>query len=190
MTDINWGLTVGQESRKTWLAKHRSGFWERYCSGLGIDIGYAGYLDGVTPILPHAIGVDLDYDGYDGVTLPFQSKTLDFVYSSHVLEHIDNRYSAIAEWYRVLKRGGNIVIVVPHRDLYEKRRRLPSKWNPDHKVFYTPASLLREVESVLPVNSCRVRHMQDNDRGHDYTQSNEEHSLGEYEIELVLEKLR
>lgn len=180
---------VGVESRKTWTQKVDCGFFKQFMSGNGLDIGYSGYEKGVVSILDTAIGVDMKYPGYDGRTLPFPSASQDYVYSSHCLEHIADYQQAIKEWYRVTKTGGHIVTVVPHRDLYEKKLTLPSVWNGDHKRFYTPASLLKEFEDSLPVNSFRVRHLKDNDAGHDYSTPLHKHSGGQYEIELVIQKI-
>ncbi|HME24426.1 MAG TPA: hypothetical protein VKI44_24355, partial [Acetobacteraceae bacterium] len=68
-----YGRPVGGEARKTFDRKIESGFWSRFITGRRIlDIGFRGYLgDRVVPIMPGAIGVDLDYPGYDGRTLPF-----------------------------------------------------------------------------------------------------------------------
>lgn len=180
---------VGGESRKTYLEKMQNGFFTHFMSGSGIDIGFKGYEQNVVPILESSVGVDIDYPGYDGKKLPFEDNSQDYVYSSHVLEHISDYKQAIKEWYRVTKSGGFIVTIVPHRDLYEKQLNLPSRWNQDHKRYYTPASLLKEFEDSLSVNSFRVRHLHDNDKNHDYSTPFNEHSHGEYEIELVIQKL-
>jgi len=45
-----------------------------------------------------------------------QSKTYDFVLSSHTIEHIANPLRAISEWLRVLKDDGILLLVVPHKD--------------------------------------------------------------------------
>ena len=61
------------EAGKTYARNCANGFFRRYMSGdVVLDIGYKGYDNpkGIT-VLPHAIGVDLDYPGYDGKTLPF-----------------------------------------------------------------------------------------------------------------------
>ncbi len=181
---------VGEESSKTYLDKIASGFFDKYMSGNGLDIGPYGYIEGVQSILASATPVSLDYPGYDGTILPFKTSSQDYVYSSHVLEHISNRAEVIREWHRVVRPGGFIVTVVPHQDLYEKKESLPSKWNGDHKIFYRPSNLLKEFEDALEVNSYRVRHLQDNDSGHDYKQNPQEHSLWCYEIELALEVLK
>lgn len=181
---------VGGESQRTYQEKLSNGFFLKYMFGNGLDIGYKGYEKNVVSILEGSIGIDLDTPGYDGKTLPFEDNSQQHVYSSHVLEHIADYKQAIQEWYRVVKVGGYIVTVVPHRDLYEKKLTLPSIWNKDHKRFYTPASLLKEFEYSLPVNSFRVRHLRDNDEGHDYNTPVSEHSHGAYEIELVIEKIK
>lgn len=179
---------VGTESQKTFDEKMNSGFFIKYMNGRGLDIGYRGY-DNANPILSTAIGIDLDYPGYDGKTLPFPDASQDYVYSSHCLEHVTDYKLFIQEALRVLKPYGYMITVVPHRDLYEKKLDLPSRWNGDHKRFYTSASLLKEFEDSLPINSYRIRHLHENDKGHDYTQSATEHSLWLYEIEVVVQKL-
>lgn len=181
---------VGPESRKTYEEKLKNGFFDRFMSGKGLEIGFKGYEnDETVPILESATGIDLDFPGYDGKTLPFADNSQDYIYNSHVLEHITDYRETIQEWFRVIKKGGFIVTVVPHQHLYEKKVFLPSQWNGDHKRFYRPSDLIKEFEISLPINSFRVRHMKDNDFGHDYLQPDNEHSKGQYEIELVIEKI-
>jgi SAM-dependent methyltransferase len=179
------------EAGKSYHERLRSGFLARYCGGSTVlDVGFSGYDNPERrPALPGAIGVDLDYPGYDGVTLPFGDGSVDTVFSSHCLEHIDDDRGAIRDWLRVLKVGGFLVCMVPHQALYEKKRDLPSRWNADHKRMYTSASLLLAVEEALAVNSFRVRHLRENDRGFNYAIGPTIHSDGAYEIELVIEKI-
>src|SRR5215469_18626775 len=115
---------VGVEARKLYAAKLEDGFVAKYLSGQAIlDIGYRGYEPDIVPIVPQAVGVDLDYRAYDGRTLPFPDNSQDAVFSSHCLEHAENCRSAIAEWFRVLKIGGFLILAVPHKFLYERRHR-------------------------------------------------------------------
>jgi FkbM family methyltransferase len=182
---------VGWESRKSYGLKIANGFFERYLSGSAIlEIGYKGYIDDIVPIVPQAIGIDLDYPGYDSTTLPFPDGSQDAIYTSHCLEHISDYKQALRDWFRVLKTGGYLIIIVPHQFLFERRRKLPSLANSDHKRFYTPGSLLREIEEVLEPNSYRVRHLIDNDIGFDYSILQPRSAVGCYEIELVLEKIQ
>lgn len=184
---------VGWESRKTYAMKIANGFFDRYLSGSAIlDIGYKGGNDDAVPIVPQAIGIDLDYPGYDGETLPFPDESQDAIYTSHCLEHISDYKRAIREWFRVLKPGGHLVIIVPHQYLFERRHELPSRL-PGHLRFYTPANLLQQIEEVLEPNSYRVRHLVDNDVGFDYSilpWEDPHYVVGCYEIELVLEKIQ
>src|SRR5215831_7157528 len=117
---------VGVEARKLYAAKLEEGFIAKYLSGSAIlDIGYRGYEPDVLPIVPQAIGIDLDYPGYDGRTLPFPDNSQDAVFSSHCLEHAEDCRQAIREWFRVLKIQGYLVLAVPHKFLYERRQRPP-----------------------------------------------------------------
>jgi len=181
---------VQGEAGRSFTEKLRNGFFSTYMAGeVTIDVGYRGAFEDAVPILPHAIGVDLDYPAYDGKKLPFPDESVDTVYSSHMLEHVADFRATIRDWHRVVRSDGFVVCVVPHQFLYEKRRSLPSSWNADHKRFYTPASLLREFETSLRPNTYRVRHLRDNDEGYTYGMGPEAHSGGGYEIELVVQKI-
>ena len=182
---------VRGEAGRSFKEKLRNGFFAAYMAGdVTIDVGYRGGYDDAVPILPHAIGVDLDFPGYDGKRLPFADQSIDSVYSSHMLEHAADYRSTIRDWHRVLRTGGFIVCVVPHQFLYEKKTTLPSLWNADHKRFYTPASLLEEFEESLEPNTYRVRHVRDNDDNYTYETGPQAHSGGGYEIELVVQKIK
>lgn len=181
---------VGAESRKTYQDKLNNGFFEKYMSGNGLEIGGKGYEEGIVPILETATNIEVDFPGYDGINLPFPDESQDYVYSSHCLEHISDYKTVIKEWYRVLKNGGHIVIVVPHQFLYEKRKNLSSKWNGDHKRFYSPASLLNEIEQSLNPNTYRVKLLEDGDKDFNYEVPPDQHSHGQYEITLVIQKIK
>lgn len=183
--------TLGSEASKDHKRRVRESFYQRYLSGSNVlDIGFRGGNAANQPITEAAIGVDLDYPGYDGRTLPFPDESQDAVFASHCLEHIRDYREVLADWYRVLKFGGFLIIAVPHRDLYERKRFLPSRFNGDHRRLYSPASLLFEIESSLPRGGHRLRSMKDIDAGFDYFIPPEKHALGSYEIELVIEKIK
>jgi SAM-dependent methyltransferase len=179
------------ESGKSYLTRRANGFLQRFMSGeVVLDIGYKGYDNPRgTTVVAHAIGVDMDYPGYDGLHLPFADNSVDSVYSSHCLEHIESYQIVIRDWHRVLKVGGFLICAVPSQLLYEKKKNLPSRYNADHKRFYSPTSLLKEFQESLEENSYRVRHLEENDAGYDYTIGPETHPVGCYEIVLVLEKI-
>lgn len=167
-----------------------SGFFEKYMTGQGLDIGYAGYTDGCLPILSTATGIDLNYPGYDGIHLTFPDESQDYVYSSHCLEHIFDWNLAIIEWQRVLKVDGHMVIVVPHQYLYERRSYPPSQWNEGHIRFYTPSKLMHEIECSLLPNSYRLRLLEDGDWNYNYSIPKDKHPDGQYELICVLQKIK
>jgi len=51
-----------------------------------------------------------------GDRLPVPDASTDFVVSSHVLEHFFDPIAALQEWYRVVRPGGFIFAVVPHKE--------------------------------------------------------------------------
>jgi SAM-dependent methyltransferase len=181
---------LGPETARNQPRRLAEGFIERYLSGNAVlDIGYRGGLADAEPITEKAIGIELDYPGYDGLRLPFPDASQDAVFASHTLEHIEDYASALADWYRVLRIGGYLVIAVPHQQLYERKAALPSRFNGDHKRFYTPVSLLQEIEEALPLGGYRIRSLRDIDDGFSYEMPPERNPVGGYEIELVVEKI-
>jgi SAM-dependent methyltransferase len=54
--------------------------------------------------------VDIVANGDD---LPFKDESVDFVISSHVIEHFFDPIKALKEWYRVIKSGGYIFLIAP-----------------------------------------------------------------------------
>jgi SAM-dependent methyltransferase len=182
---------LGPEVRKTYKRRIEGGFFDRFLSGEHIlDIGYKGGNPKALPIVPHALGVDRDYVGYDGIRLPFPDASQDAVHSSHCLEHICDYRSALAEWFRVLKVGGYLVLTVPHRWLYERKPTPTSRFGGnEHLRFYTVGSLAAEIEAALPAGSYRIRVLRDNDDEFNYSIPPELHPEGCYEIELVLQKI-
>jgi SAM-dependent methyltransferase len=53
----------------------------------------------------------------DAVNLSsIQTENYDFVISSHVLEHCANPLHAVSEWLRIIKKNGNLLLVVPDKE--------------------------------------------------------------------------
>lgn len=50
---------------------------------------------------------------YDGRNLPFEADTFDIVFSSNVLEHVEDLPYLMRDMWRVLKPGGRMIHVVP-----------------------------------------------------------------------------
>jgi SAM-dependent methyltransferase len=98
-----------------------------FCSGYGLDLGFGG-----DPIVPHAIGMDMPQPYSDVGKLPvqlggdatrlvwFADGTLDFVFSSHLLEDFVDVGAVLREWLRVLKPGGRLIIFCPDEQVYRR----------------------------------------------------------------------
>ncbi len=60
-----------------------------------------------------ALPVDIVAPG-DNIPLPDESQ--DFVISAHVIEHFPDPIKALKEWYRLIRKGGYIFMIVPHKE--------------------------------------------------------------------------
>ena len=120
---------------------HDSRFATRWFVGDGIDVGAGsdslGNFRELFPLMRSCRAWDVP-DG-DAQTLPgVADESLDFVHSSHCLEHMREPAVALDHWIRVLRPGGHLVIIVPDEDLYEQGV-FPSTFNSDHKWTFTIA---------------------------------------------------
>lgn len=166
------------------------GFWDKFVMpGIVIDVGYKGAANS-TPIFRDAVGIDIDTPNYDGKNLPFNDGAVGTVHASHFLEHIADYGYFFRECLRILSPGGTILLFVPLMEAYERRRTPPSVFNQDHKRFYTAARLLYEIESSLPRSSYRIAHVRERFRTIDFSLPEDQHAVGPYEIECVIEKIR
>lgn len=111
----------------------------RYLVGDGIDIGSGKdplwqYME-LFPLMRSCRPWDLQ-DGDAQLMGGVEDASVDFVHSSHCLEHMMNPNVALANWLRILKPGGYLVCVIPDEDLYEQGV-WPSMFNDDHKYTFT-----------------------------------------------------
>ena len=100
-----------------------------YTRGLGLDLGCGG-----TKTFNHFIGVDnlTDTKLFGTPMQPdvvvktcedlslFASGSMEYVFSSHLLEHIEDYASSLKEWWRLIKTDGHLVLYLPHKDLYPR----------------------------------------------------------------------
>ena len=156
--------------------------WEvaPYLRGRGVDLGA-----GTFKVLPHAISVDNGHHEAFGHYIHadvrvescekmdiFASRSMDFVYSSHLLEHIENWQAALAEWWRLVKEDGYLVLYLPHADFYPLVGEPGA--NPDHKWNVRPEYIITEMEKY---------------RGWDLVQNQSRNEDDEYSMLLIFKRI-
>ncbi len=94
----------------------------KYCEiGRGIDVGCGG-----TKCNPNCIGVDLDPKSIAEIKSDvrdlwmFKDGELDFLVSSHTIEHLTDIITVLKEWKRVLRPGGIMGVAFPEGRLKPK----------------------------------------------------------------------
>lgn len=100
--------------------------------GVGIDIASQGAC-----VVPWAFSMDLPEEEFlhyssgnppkgpihirgHGDNIPLDSRSLDFVYSSHLLEDYLDWTPCLREWVRLLKPGGTLVVLIPEKGLWDE----------------------------------------------------------------------
>lgn len=91
----------------------------KFCKGNGLDIGATQWKK-ESESLPGAIPVDLTIPGSGSATdlSLYYGKNLDFVFSSHCLEHVSDPEAAVNEVLKVLKSGGIYFLYLPYPGHY------------------------------------------------------------------------
>lgn len=142
-----------------------------YLRGKCLDLGC-----GLEKCWPLMIGVDSlkDYGGQrppsvdivaesDNLSM-FASNSMDGVFSSHLLEHIPDYKACLKEWWRVLKPDGNLVLYLPHKELYPNVGQPGS--NPDHKHDFMPDDIINVMKKI---GSWELLENEKRDKGNEYS---------------------
>ena len=183
---FGWGYRPA-ETTKAHARRVREGFFEKYCKGNGLDVGFGG-----DPITSDCQCFDYERGDAQYISI-IKDNSFDFVYASHVIEHMVDPMVSLKNWWRVLKRHGYLILYLPHRDLYEKKKTLPSLYNPDHKHFFLidhdelpdTLGIVPLIKKTLP--DGEIIYVKVCSEGHTITDPLI-HSDGEYSIEVVIRK--
>ncbi|CAN0423527.1 unnamed protein product, partial [Phaeothamnion confervicola] len=125
-----------------------------YLGNTCLDIGC-----GPHKVFPHFIGLDSGKDtGLFGIEMKpditgectriplFGDGAFDTVFSSHTLEHIEDHEAALAEWWRLVRVGGYLILYLPHKDLYPNIGEAHT--NPDHKHDFVEEDIVRAMAAA------------------------------------------
>jgi len=78
------------------------------CKGKGVDIG----CNNLEWKFPGALPVDPAINEYDAMNFPYDN--LDYIFSSHCLEHIPDWVGVLDYWHTKIKIHGVIFLYLPH----------------------------------------------------------------------------
>jgi ADP-heptose:LPS heptosyltransferase len=125
---------------------------------LGIDSGVDTQLFGV------AMKPDIVVPTCARLTM-FADAATETIFSSHLLEHIEDHHAALREWWRLLKVGGHLILYLPHQELYPNIGT--SGANPDHKHDFLPQDIVAAMRVVA--TDWDLVHDETRDQGREYS---------------------
>lgn len=112
---------------------------KHFCKGDGYDIGC------MKPewAFPNATPIDLDFDDpWHADNLP--EGQVDYIFSSHCLEHVSDWVETLLYWTEKIKSGGTLFLYLPH---YDQEYWRP--WNNrKHKHAFLPVMLFDFMKDV------------------------------------------
>jgi SAM-dependent methyltransferase len=103
---------------------------EKYCLGEGVDVGASNWPISGARVIENK----KEENAY---IIKEQDNSLDFVFSSHCLEHLDEWQDALREWHRVLKHEGVLVLYLPHPscEMWLPEVNKYHKWSPEPMII-------------------------------------------------------
>lgn len=112
--------------------------------GRGLDIGAGD--DPFRPVAGECRAWDRKHGDGDAATLPgIERESLDYIYSSHCLEHLRDPIAVLRRWAEVVRPGGFLYFAVPDYDLYEGGKGIRNGF---HKAAF---SLHRPSDASVPL---------------------------------------
>jgi SAM-dependent methyltransferase len=123
---------------------------QKYCKGKGVDVGAGNWsIDGAKAVENN--------ENETAYKLLENDESLDYVFSSHLLEHLDKPQVAIEEWSKKLKSGGILFMYLPHPACHMWKKENLSEhhlWNPDpyylEELFNNDSRFNMEYITYLP----------------------------------------
>jgi SAM-dependent methyltransferase len=121
-------------------AKFAIPFAQEVCKGKGVDVG----CNRLEWLFPGAMPIDPKINDLSALNFGFGVKNLDYIFSSHCLEHIPNWVTVLDYWYESLKSGGVLFLYLP--DFSQKYWR---PWhNRKHINAFTPEIMKSYFEDM------------------------------------------
>lgn len=132
---VNYGNNIKAYvfARNAIIRKLKTPIWKRYCTGKGLEIGggahntfgldtlnvdvksdnYQAYVDEQMENCGKVMPIDILADTSE---IPVPNESYNFIISSHVFEHVANPIKVLKEWNRIIKPGGIIFMIIPHKN--------------------------------------------------------------------------
>jgi SAM-dependent methyltransferase len=131
-------------------------FAQEICIGTGFDIG-CGKLEWA---FPGAIPIDPVINDYCADFLPDDPDQVDYIFSSHCLEHVPHWVNSLDLWKSRLKPGGTLFLYLPHPT--QKR------WKPWHNRRHIHSLEPDMIREYLWDNEFQNVFVSDRDLNHSY----------------------
>lgn len=119
-------------------------FAKHMCRGKGYDIGYCKK----EWMFPGAIGIDLDNDSDDYHADNLPEGKVDYIFSSHCLEHVPHWVNTLDLWTSKLHEGGTLFLYLP--DFSQ------TYWRPWHNRRHIHCFTPDIIKAYLEDNYSRV----------------------------------
>jgi len=101
------GKTYPKFQSEGYASRFAIPYAEQICKGVGVDIG----CNRLEWAFPGSYPVDPEINELDAMNFPYEN--LDYIFSSHCLEHLNDWVSVLDYWKTKLKPGGVLFLYLP-----------------------------------------------------------------------------
>jgi SAM-dependent methyltransferase len=136
-------------------AKYAIPFAKEVCIGEGYDIG----CNRPEWAFPGAVLIDPAINQYDALNLPMGIE-VDYIFSSHCLEHIPDWVRVLKYWLTKIKSGGTLFLYLPHYD--------QEYWRPWNNRKHVNVLTAEMITDFLKAEGCSNIFSSDRDLNHSF----------------------
>lgn len=131
-------------------------FAQKVCKGIGVDVG----CNREEWKFPGSFGVDPQINEFDATNFIAPQRGLDYIFSSHCLEHLQDWVSVLEYWKTKLKTGGVLFLYLPHPDqLY---------WKPWNNRKHVNILYPKDIKDYLENNGFKNVFVSERDLNHSF----------------------
>ncbi len=114
----------------------------------GFDVDQNALL--VARELMKAYGLDhrINFTAMESDEVPAESDSYDCVLSADVIEHVQNPFKYLSESYRILRKGGRLLISTPNGLISKKNACIIKSHSPYHITEYYPNEILEMAGEI------------------------------------------
>lgn len=123
--------------------------------GISFDVSYNALLQAAEKDKIREIKNLYFYATNTNDIIPLQDRSIDIFFGGEVIEHVENPLFLLQEIYRIMRKGGDLILTTPNMDAYlYKINNLQYCIGPEHIGLMNYGTLIKFISKYFSIKSC------------------------------------